>query len=103
WRDLWANPGLPAIFQFPKIFMLAGPADWALGTALHLNLARAHGWVAGFSADPLAASRTADQTAFPIVVKPDSFGSAMARGTTWALVMSRFATFHEAAQMILED
>lgn len=103
WRDLWSNPGSIAGFQFPKIFALGGPADWALGTALHLNLARAHGWVSGFTDDPLNASATADQTNWPIVVKPDKFSSAMARGTTWAIVLSRFATFHEAAQMILED
>lgn len=38
------NPVLPIpIFQFPRIFMLAGPAKWAVSMAILINLSRVEG------------------------------------------------------------
>lgn len=100
-RDLWATPVTPAGFQPFKTFMLGGPTHWALGTALKLNLARAHGWAGGLF-DPLA-DGSANYQNWPIVLKPLSFSQAVADNVTTGLVLSRFKTFHEAAEAMLED
>lgn len=101
-RDLWATPSTPAGFQPFKIFMLAGPSDWAAGTALWLNLARAHGNPVGWSGDPIS-NKTANYQNWPIVVEPFSYAQAVARGTPTGLVLSRFKTWHDACQQMLND
>lgn len=102
-RTLWANPALPAVFQFPKTFLLAGPSRWVLLTALYLNLKRAHGGPTYWFDDPLASEAVDNQTNWPIVVKPVSFADDMAAGTVWSVLTSRFASWHDAAEMILRD
>ncbi|WP_027503250.1 Gp37-like protein [Rhodococcus sp. UNC363MFTsu5.1] len=103
WRHLWATPSTPAGFQPFKVFMLGGPTDWALGTALKLNLARAHGRPSGMGwMDPLA-DGSADYRNWPIVLKPLDYETAATRGTTTGLVLSRFKTFHECAESMLDD
>lgn len=101
-RTLWANPGLPAAFQFPKVFVLGGPTPWVLLTALYLNLKRAHGGPLTLN-DPLASQAYTAQNDWPIVVKPISFTQAMADGHVWSVLASRFKSWHEAAEMILAD
>lgn len=102
-RDLWATPVTPAGFQPFKTFMLGGPTHWALGTALKLNLARAHGWVSGLNLfDPLA-DGDADYRDWPIVLKPLSYQQAVGDEVVTGLVLSRFKTFHEAAEAMLHD
>lgn len=103
WRDLWATPSTPAGFQPFKTFMLGGPTDWALGTALKLNLARAHGRPSGMGwMDPLA-DGAADYREWPIVLAPLDYQTAASRGTVTGLVLSRFKTFHECAESMLND
>lgn len=103
WRDLWATPSTPAGFQPFKVFMLGGPTDWALGTALKLNLARAHGRPSGMGwMDPLA-DGAADYREWPIVLAPLDYETAASRGTVTGLVLSRFKTWHEAAEAMLDD
>lgn len=103
WRDLWSTPSTPAGFQPFKTFMLGGPTDWALGTALKLNLARAHGWPSGMGwFDPLADGQ-ADYRNWPIVLAPLDYDTAASRGTVTGLVLSRFKTFHEAGEAMLHD
>lgn len=101
-RDLWATPSTPAGFQPIKVFALGGPTDWALGSALWVNFARAHGNPIGWSGDPLA-NKTADYRNWPIVIEPNSYAEAKARGTNTGVVLSRFKTWHEAAEAMLED
>ena len=36
--QVWSNPFLPAAFQFPRVFILAGPAKYMLKLALFVNL-----------------------------------------------------------------
>ncbi|MBP0093350.1 Gp37-like protein [Prescottella equi] len=103
WRHLWATPSTPAGFQPFKVFMLGGPTDWALGTALKLNLARAHGRPSGMGwMDPLA-DGAADYRDWPIVLAPLDYETAASRGTVTGLVLSRFKTWHEAAEAMLDD
>ncbi|MGX6513248.1 Gp37-like protein [Rhodococcus sp. SJ-2] len=103
WRDLWATPTTPAGFQPFKVFMLGGPTDWALGTALKLNLARAHGWPAGMGWNDPLANGSADYTNWPIVLAPLDYETAATRGTVTGLVLSRFKTWHECAESMLHD
>lgn len=103
WRDLWATPVTPAGFQPFKVCMIGGPTNWALGTALKLNLMRAHGWPAGVNFfDPLA-NGTADYRNHPIVLAPLSYSQAASMNVVTGLVLSRFKTFHECAESMLED
>lgn len=101
-RDLWATPVTPAGFQPFKIFMMGGPTHWALGTALKLNLARAHGWGGMGFFDPLA-DGAGDYQSWPIVLKPLSYAQAASDNVTTGLVLSRFKTFHEVAEPMLND
>lgn len=102
-RDLWATPPTPAGFQPIKEFMLLGPPHWALGTALKMNLQRAHGYPAGVGfLDPLA-DGGADYRRWPIVLAPLSHSAAAADGLPTAIVMSRFDSFADVAAPILED
>ncbi|ASN72807.1 hypothetical protein 7S6_8 [uncultured Caudovirales phage] len=103
WRHLWATPSTPAGFQPFKVFMLGGPTDWALGTALKLNLARAHGRPSGMGwMDPLA-DGAADYREWPIVLAPLDYETAASRGTVTGLALSRFKTYHEASEAMVED
>lgn len=101
-RTLWATPLTPAGFQPFKIYMCAGPTDWALATSLWVNLARAHGNPVGWSGDPVART-DANYQNWPIVLKPFSYGQALAGGVTTGIVLSRFKSWHDAANQMLLD
>ncbi|QOC55882.1 minor tail protein [Gordonia phage DirtyBoi] len=106
WIDVWCNPFLPAIFQFPRLFLLWGPAIWVLKTALFLNLWRINSSIWQIPDDPLNPLTWLDGLDFSnwdIVVKPTSFLEDVAAGTTTALFVSRFGKFHDRAQMIAAD
>ena len=107
WIDCWSNPWLPAIFQFPRVFILAGPAIWVLKTALHVNLARINGMEAlvGGLDDPVSPLNVLglDQSGWDVVVKPTSFAEDMANGTIWCLFFSRWGKWFDRSKMILED
>lgn len=97
------NPFLPmAVVQFPKVFMLAGPAIHTLKTALFLNLLRLQ--VTGFTlpSDPLNPAAWAGMTFlnWPIVVKPGSIGED---SSPWTIVTSRMKSWHEMAAPVLDD
>ncbi|MBM4644975.1 hypothetical protein GS464_21390 [Rhodococcus hoagii] len=71
--------------------------------ALKLNLARAHGRPSGMGwMDPLA-DGAADYREWPIVLAPLDYQTAASRGTVTGLVLSRFKTFHECAESMLND
>jgi hypothetical protein len=101
--DLWANPFLPCVFQFPKIFILAGPARWVLKMFLFLNVLRLEGNLWTIPDDPLKPSSwfaALDMSQWSMVVKPSSF---LGDSSTWTLAGARFKSFHDLAQAILED
>jgi hypothetical protein len=106
WYAVWSNPFLPAAFQFPRAFLIAGPADWTLKTCLFVNLVREHAPLITFPDDPLdfnAWHGNLDQSQWHIVVAPNSFVKAMQSGVVWALPVSRWSTWHDLAHQILED
>lgn len=106
WIDCWSNPFLPAIFQFPRIFMLAGPAIWVLKTALFVNLWRIYSSIWQIPDDPMNPSTWLDgldMSNWDIVVKPTTFAQDMAAGTTWALFWSRWGKWHDRSEMIMKD
>lgn len=106
WIDCWSNPFLPAIFQFPRIFLLAGPAIWTLKTALFVNLWRINSSIWQIPDDPMNPSTWLDgldMSNWDIVIKPTTFLEDMAAGTTWCLFVSRWGKWHDRAKTIMED
>ena len=106
WYTLWSNPWLPALFQVPRAFVLAGPVSWVIRTALFLNIVREHNPLITWPDDPMNLSSwftSLDQSNWHVVVKPQGFLEAMASGVTWGVLFSRWANFHDAAKIMLED
>lgn len=106
WYQVWSNPFLPAAFQFPRAFILAGPVTWLLKTTLFLNIFREHNPLITIPDDPLDLSQwltSLDQSNWPIVVKPTSFLEAVSSGVVWGVVFSRWKTWHDMAHTMLED
>ena len=106
WYSLWSNPFLPAAFQFPRAFVLAGPVTWVLKTALLANIAREHNPLITWPDDPLDFGdyvTAFDQSNWHVVVKPTTFYEAAQSGVVWGVLISRWATFHDAANIMLED
>lgn len=100
-----SNPFFPAAFQAPRVWMLPGPARWALGTTLFCNLLRDNLSLWTLPDDPMDPSEwgTLDQSNWPIVVKPLSFMEDLAAGTVWAMPISRWKNFHDMAKPIVQD
>lgn len=105
WYQVWSNPFLPAAVQFPRVWMVPGPARWALLTCLFVNILRDQAALWSLPDDPLDVSKwfNLDQSNWSIVVKPLSFLEDMAAGTVWAVPSSRWKTWHDMAIDILED
>lgn len=107
WIDCWSNPFLPAIFQFPRIFLLAGPAIWVLKTALFVNLWRIYSSIWQIPDDPMNPltwlSGALSFASWDIVIKPTSFLQDMAAGTTWCMFFSRWDKWHDKSKPILDD
>lgn len=106
WVTVWSNPFLPAAFQFPRAFLLAGPVTWILKTTLWLQLFRYKNPLITIPDDPLdfsAYDDFLDMSTWDIVVKPTSFIEAMESGVVWGLVSSRWKTWHDMAHVMLED
>lgn len=103
---VWSNPFLPAIFQFPRIFLLAGPAIWTLKTTLFLQLLRINSsiWqVPDDPMNPLTWLDGLDMSNWDIVVKPTTLLEDLAAGTVWTLFVSRFGLWTERAAPVLDD
>lgn len=106
WISCWSNPFLPAIFQFPRAFILAGPVTWILKTTLWCQLFRFKNPLITIPDDPLDFGSYVDfldMSTWDIVVKPTTFLEAMASGVVWGVVYSRWSNFHDMAHTMLED
>ncbi|WP_234551537.1 Gp37-like protein [Rhodococcus qingshengii] len=106
WYQVWSNPNLPAALQFPRVFMLAGPAIWALKLSLFLQIKRENRSAWALSDDPLNIASWGsglDMSNWNVVVKPTSFMDDLNAGTLWAIVSSRWKTWHDMAKRPLED
>lgn len=100
----WANPFLPAEVQFPRLWILFGPARWAVKTTLLVNVMRLESSLWMLPDDPMDMSQwfNFNQSTWSMVVKPDTHGIFSDSSPT-AIVLSRFKNFHEATQHIMED
>ncbi|WP_084721749.1 Gp37-like protein [Rhodococcus marinonascens] len=106
WYTIWSNPFLPDFLQFPRIFMLAGGARWALLLTLFLQVMREQTYLWSLPDDPLdPASWTSglDMSNWSVAVTPHSFMSDLEDGILWCLVASRWQNWHDVAKPILED
>lgn len=100
---VWANPLSPAEVQFPKTFLLAGPAAYMLKLTLFLNLVRLNMSLWQLPDDPLSFdgwTQGLDYKQWPIIVKP---GSLLLDDSQWTIINSRFKNFHDIAKPILDD
>lgn len=101
--NVWANPLTPAEVQFPKTFLLAGPAAYMLKLTLFLNLVRLNMSAWSLPDDPLSFqgwTQGLNYKRWPVLVKP---GSLLLDDSQWTIINSRFKNFHELAKPILDD
>lgn len=98
----WANPFLPAEIQFPRLWLLFGPAKWCIKTTLFVNVLRLEASLWMLPDDPMDLSQwfNLDQSTWSMVVKPDTIGSD---SSLFAIVHSRFKDFHSVVKPTLED
>lgn len=98
----WANPFLPAEFQFPKVWMLFGPAKWALSLTLFVNIMRLESSIWALPEDPGDPSQwfNFNMSTWRHAIKPFPFAGDHSNTMT---VFSRFKTFHDVAKRALED
>jgi hypothetical protein len=100
----YSNPVLPAEFQWPKIWMWAGPSIFGVRTLIFLNLLRRFGplWALPeniFSPASWLANLNPDN--WPIVVKP---GSGLLVDTSmWTVLSTRFGNLHDVITPTMRD
>ncbi|EOM77898.1 phage tail protein [Rhodococcus rhodnii] len=100
---VWSNPFLPAILQFPRSFVLAGPSRYMLKLALFLNVMRLEGNWWALPDDPLDPQQWLaglDMSQWNIVVKPHKF---LEDSSPWTILSSRFKYWHDMAAPTLDD
>lgn len=100
---MWSNPFLPAIVQFPRISLMAGPSRWVLKVMLMMNLVRTEASLWALPDDPLDINSWVgswDMNQWPKVVKPSSL---LLDSTPWTIASSRFKYWHEMAEDTLAD
>ncbi|NKS67615.1 phage tail protein, partial [Rhodococcus hoagii] len=103
---VWSNPFLPAILQFPRSFVLAGPSRYMLKLSLFLNVMRLEGNWWALPDDPLdpqqwlATLNPLDMSQWNIVVKPHKF---LEDSSPWTILSSRFKYWHDMAAPTLDD
>lgn len=100
----WANPFLRPEFQFPKLWVLFGPAKWCLLMTLFVNLMRLETSLWSLPDNPLDPMEwmplSFNFTQWRNIVKPFPF---LSDNSNITLVFSRFQTFHEMSTRALED
>ncbi|QIS16406.1 phage tail protein [Nocardia arthritidis] len=98
----WSNPFLLAEIQFPRLWIMFGPAKWALKLTLLLNIMRLESSLWMLPDDPLDPKQwfNFDQSTWSMVVKPLKIQDD---NSPFAVVHSRFKDFHTVAKRILAD
>lgn len=106
WYSVWSNPFLPAIFQAPRAFVLAGPIPWILKLSLHFALLREHNPLITIPDDPLDWQSYLEvfrPDGWQMTVQPTTFLTELLNGSIWGMIHSRWATWHDMAKQMLED
>lgn len=101
---VWCNPFLLPEFQFPKLWILFGPAKWTLLTTLFVNLMRLELSLWTLPDDPLDPKEwtlgALDVSQWRQIVKPFPI---IGDNSPTTLVLSRFKSFYDVAKDILAD
>ena len=101
---VWCNPFLRAELQFPKIWIIFGPAKWSLLTTLFCQLLRLETSLWTLPDDPTDINEWMGPSFNPSVwrniVKPYPF---LLDNSPISMVFSRFGTFYDTAKQLLED
>lgn len=101
--DLWPNPLMPAGVQFPKSWVMPGPAITVLKLAMFMNLFRLNGSLWHLPDNPLdfrSWTQGLNYKDWPMIVRPTS---AVLDDSPWCIISARFKTFDDAAKSILAD
>ena len=100
----WANPFLRAEFQFPKMWVIFGPAKWCLLLTLFVNLLRLETSLWTLPDNPLDITEWMGPSFWPGVwrniVKPFPL---LSDNSNLTIVFSRFRSFHDVAKNTLAD
>jgi hypothetical protein len=100
----WANPFLRPEFQFPKLWIIFGPAKWCLLTTLFVNLLRLETSLWTLPDNPLDISEWMGPSFWPgtwrNMVKPSPL---LNDNSNLTVVFSRFKPFYDVAKTVLED
>jgi len=102
---VWANPFLPDAVQFPKIWLLFGPARWCCKTTLFVNIWRLESSIWQMPDDPMNFSQwttaiTGDMSNWSIVVAPTQ---ATMDTSPFAIIDARFKDVHTVLSPTFED
>lgn len=107
WYTVWSNPFLPPVFQFPRVFILPGPAIWVLKLTLFLQLLRENfpilSWHLPDDPQDWSSMGSLDMTDWEVVIKPTSLFDDLAAGSIWAVFISRWKNFYDISKPIMDD
>jgi hypothetical protein len=100
----WANPFLRAEFQFPKLWIIFGPAKWCLLLTLFVNIFRLETSLWTLPDDPLDINQW-----FPFSLNPDTWRNIVKPfpfiedNSPLTIIFSRFKSFYDVAKKTLDD
>ena len=101
---VWANPFLRPEVQFPKLWIIFGPAKWCLLMTLFVNILRLETSLWTLPDNPLDPSEwfplSLDISKWRNMVKPFPL---LGDNSNLTIVFSRFKSWHDVAQKVLED
>ncbi|ASZ75460.1 minor tail protein [Mycobacterium phage Kimona] len=101
---VWANPFLRPELQFPKLWLIFGPAKWCLLLTLFVNILRLETSLWTLPDNPLDPTEwmplSFDITKWRNIVKPFPF---LGDNSPLTLVFGRFQNFHDVAKKTLDD
>lgn len=100
----WSNPFLRPEFQFPKLWIIFGPAKWCLMMTLFVNLLRLETSLWTLPDNPLDITEWMGPSFWPgfwrNIVKPFPL---LSDNSNLSIVFSRFQPFYDVAKKTLED
>lgn len=101
---VWSNPFLRPEFQFPKLWIIFGPAKWCLLVTLFVNLLRLETSLWSLPDNPLDINEWMGPSFWPgnwrNIVKPSP---VIDDNSNLTVVFSRFKPFYDVAKRVLED
>jgi hypothetical protein len=100
----WSNPFLRPEFQFPKMWIIFGPAKWCLLTTLFVNIMRLETSLWTLPDNPLDINEWMGPSFWPgnwrNMVKPNPL---LSDNSVLHVVFSRFKPFYDVAKKVLDD